>query len=188
MTRTTLAFVTSVFLVSAFAPRVFAQAYDRNGPWVGASIGFAIEDFDDDGVDFDDTGVAGATVGYRVHPHIGLEGRFEHTFNFDGNAPFNDIDVSVWSLTANAQFYILTGQFQPYFALGIGVGQAEIDVHGPGGGNETDTDAVGRVGLGLDSYVTPNLVVGVEGMFNFGFGDVGDFNYGSLEALLKYRF
>ena len=178
-----------VFLtVFTFASAAFAQDYARNGPALGAAIGFAIEDFDDGGIDFDNTGVAGASFSYRVHPHIGLEGRFEHTFNFDGNFPGNDVDVSVWSLTANGQIFILTGQFQPYFALGIGIGQADIAVHGPFGGHDTETDAAGRVGLGLDSYVTPNFVVGVEGMYNFGFGDLGDFNYGSLEAMLKYRF
>ena len=123
-----------------------------------------------------------------MHPHIGLEGRFEHTFNFDGNAPFNDVDVNIWNLTANGQIFILTGQFQPYFVLGFGIGQAEVDVHGPGSFNDTTTDAVGRVGLGLDSYVTPNVVIGLEGIYNFGFGDMDDFNYASLEALLKYRF
>jgi hypothetical protein len=178
-----------VFLtVFTFASSAFAQAYDRNGPALGASVGFAIEDFDDGGIDFDNSGVAGATFSYRVHPHIGLEGRFEHTFNFDGNAPFNDLDVNIWNLTANGQIFILTGQFQPYFALGFGIGQAEIDVHGPGGFNDTTTDAVGRVGLGLDSYLTPNVVLGFEGIYNFGFGDMDDFNYASLEALLKYRF
>ena len=91
-----------VFLtVFAFASGAFAQAYDRNGPALGAGVGFAIEDFDDGGIDFDNSGVAGATFSYRVHPHIGLEGRFEHTFNFDGNAPFNDVDVDIWNLTAN---------------------------------------------------------------------------------------
>src|SRR5262245_18111081 len=65
-----LAFLT----VFVFASSAFAQAYDRNGPSLGAAVGFAIEDFDDDGLDFDNSGVAGASCGYRVHPHIGLEG------------------------------------------------------------------------------------------------------------------
>ena len=36
--------------------------------------------------------------------------------------------------------------------------------------------------------MTPNVVVGLEGIYNFGFDDMNDFNYASLEALLKYRF
>jgi opacity protein-like surface antigen len=163
-----------------------ADDFARNGVAVGAGLGFAGEDFDSDGLNFDDTGSAHMLVDWRFHPHLGLEGRFEHTFNFDASVPgTTDVRATVWSLTANGQVFILTGQFQPYFELGIGVGEGEVSFQGSS--NDT-TNAMGRVGLGLDSYLNRNISVGAEFAYNFGFGNLSDFNYWTMGGQLKYHF
>jgi opacity protein-like surface antigen len=173
-----------------FAAPALAQEYSREGFSVGVSGSAAFENFDDTGgVDFDDTGALGAAASYRFHPNFAVDARFEHTFDFEGDAGPVDIDVNIWTLTANAQFFILTEQFQPYVIGGVGLAEAEVSVDTPfGDDDDTESDPVFRLGVGMDSYVSPNFVVGLEAAYNFGTNDLDDFDYWTLTALLRYRF
>lgn len=179
----------TLLVVLLAASPVWAQSYSRDGFSVGAGISAAFEDFDDDGIGFDDTGALNAFASYRFHENFAVEARFEQTFDFEGDVGSTDIDVDIWTLTANAQFFILTEQFQPYVIGGFGLGEAEVDVDGPfGGSGDTGTDPIWRLGLGVDSYVTPNFVIGVEAAYNFGIDDLDDFDYWTLSALFRFRF
>ena len=176
----------AVLCVWIAAAPALAQDFGRQGLAVGGGITFAGEDFDSGGLNFDSTGAAHMVVEYRFHPHLSVEGRFEHTFNFDASVPgTTDVRVTVWSLTANGKVYITTGQFQPYFQLGFGIGQGEADFRGS---SDTTTDALGRVGVGLDSYLNQNVSIGAEFAYNFGVGDLSDFDYWTMGAQLKYHF
>lgn len=174
--------VTLVCILFAATP-AFAQDYAREGFSVGGGVSAAIENFDEDG-GFDDTGAVSGFVGYRFLPHFGADLRFEQTFDFEADTAIGDIDVDIWSLTANAQYFFLTEQFQPYVIGGLGI--AEANVSGPFDGDETDP--VVRLGFGLDSYVTPSFVIGAEAAYNFGTNDLDDFDYWTLSALFRYRF
>ena len=174
-------------LIAFLATPAFAQSYSREGFSVGAGVSAAFEDFDDDGgIDFDDTAALNAFAGYRFHPNFAAEARFEQTFDFEGDTPFGDVDVNVWTLTANGQFFILTEQFQPYLIGGFGI--AEVEADGPFGGDDSESDPVWRLGIGMDSYVTENFVIGVEAGYNWGTNDLDDFDYWTLSALFRYRF
>lgn len=176
-------------LMTLLATPAFAQDYARDGFAIGGGFSFASENFDEDGVDFDDTGAVDLFGSYRFHPNVGAELRLEQTFDFEGDAGPVDIDVDIFSATANLQFYILTGQFQPFAGAGIGFAQADIDVDGPGfGGDDDESDPLWRLFVGLDSYVTPHVVIGAEAAYNFGIDDLDDFDYWTLSALLRYRF
>jgi opacity protein-like surface antigen len=174
-------------LVSLVASPAFSQAYDRAGFAVGGGFSYASENFDESGVDFDDTAAVDVFGSYRFNPIVATELRFEQTFDFDGDTPGPDVDVDIWTLTANVQFYILTGQFQPYLGGGFGMGEADVNVHGPGGDDDV-SDPLWRLFLGLDSYITPHVVVGAEVAYNFGVDDLNDFDYWTMSALFRYRF
>lgn len=180
----------TVSCLLAFALPAVAQAqtseYGRNNVAVGGGLAFAGEDFDSNPFNFDNTGAGNVAVEWRFHPHLAVEGRFEHTFNFDAHVPGNtDLRATVWSLTANGRVYILDGRFQPFFQLGIGVGQGEVDFKSS---SDTTTNAMGRVGLGLESYVNRNVSIGAEFAYDFGFGNLDDFNYYTFGAEVKYHF
>ena len=175
----------SLLVLSAATP-AFAQDYARPGFSVAAGVSAAFEDFDTDGSNFDDAAAFTAAGGYRFTKNFGVEGRFEQTTDFDGDFGPADVDVSMWTLTANAQFFILTGQFQPYVIGGLGIEEATVDVNP--GGDDDETDAVWRLGIGMDSYVTPNFVIGAEAAYNFGTNDLDDLDYWTLTALFRYRF
>jgi opacity protein-like surface antigen len=172
-----------VVLVFAASPAL-AQSYSRTGWTAGASASVAFEDFDDGS--FDDTGAVGAFLGYRVHPNVAVEGRLEQTGEFDGDFGLVDVDVDILTLTANAQIFLATEQFQPYVIGGVGFAHAEADVDP--GGDDDETDPLVRLGVGLDSYVSPTFAIGAEAAYNYGFDDLDDFNYWTLSALFRFRF
>lgn len=179
----------SLVLLLCSASPVFAQDFAREGFSLGAGLSFASEEFDDDGFDFDDTWGAMLSGGYRFHPNFAVEGRFEFTDDFEGDNGPIEADVNIWTLTANAQFFMLTGQFQPYLIGGLGLGEVEVDVDTPfGGGSDDEDDLIWRLGIGVDAYVSNNVVLGVEAAYNFGTDDLDDFDYWTATALFKYRF
>jgi opacity protein-like surface antigen len=166
------------------APSAFAQDYAREGFSLGAGLSLAFEEFD--GGSFDDTEAISLFAGYRVHPNVGIDVRLEATDEFDGDSGPFDVDVELWTLTANGQFFLLTDQFQPYLLGGLGIGEAEIDINPGGSGDETDP--VVRLGAGFDVYATPHFVIGGEAAYNIGIDDIDDFDYWTLSALFRYRF
>ena len=190
MTRlVTFALLVGSALVVAFATPALSQDYARDGFAAGGGVSYAAEDFDVDGVSFDNTGAFDLFGSYRFHPHFAVEGRFEQTFDFEGDTGPFDFDVDIWSVTANVQAYILTGQFQPYVGGGVGFAEAEADVDGPGfGGDDDASDPLWRLFVGLDGYVTPNIVIGGEAAYNIGVDDLNDFDFWTLTALVRYRF
>jgi opacity protein-like surface antigen len=171
-------------IVVLAAGSAFAQDYSREGFSAGGGISAAFEEFD--GGSFDDTGAVSVFGGYRFHPNFALDGRFEATGEFDGDAGPFDVEVEIWTLTANGQFFLLTDRFQPYLLGGVGIGEADVDVDP--GGSDDETDAVVRLGVGLDTYATPNFVIGAEAAYNIGIDDLDDFDYWTLSALFRYRF
>lgn len=175
-----IAFLTVLF--AAFP--ALAQSYSREGFSAGASVSAAFEDFDEGS--WDDTGAIGLFAGYRFHPNIGIDARFEQTGDFDGDIGPFDVEADLWTLSAMGQFFLLTEQFQPYLLGGFGIGEVDVDLDPGPSGDETDPFA--RVGVGLDSYATPNFVIGAEAAYNFGIDDLDDWNYWTLSALLRYRF
>ena len=65
----------------------------------------------------------------------------------------------------------------------------EIDIE-----NGRQTDFAGRAGLGLDVYITPNIVLNAQGQIVLttvkkpDLGDIDDLNYVGFAAGLQYRF
>jgi opacity protein-like surface antigen len=184
-----MARLVTLLFVALFASSAFAQDYARNGVALGGGLGFAGEDFDFSSVSFDDTGAMNLFASYRFHPHLAVDMRVEQTGLFEGDVGPTDFEVDISSLTLNMQAFILTGQFQPYVGGGLGYGEVHVDIDGPGfGGDDDDSDPLWRLFLGLDAYVTPNVVLGAELGYNFGVDDLDDFDYWTLNALISYRF
>jgi opacity protein-like surface antigen len=176
----------AVTMIALLAAPAFAQDYSREGFSVGLGVSGAFEEFDEDGgIDFDDTAAFQGFANYRFHPNFAVEARVEQTLDFEGDTPFGDVDVNVATFMANAQVFILTEQFQPYVIGGFGI--ADVEVDGPFG-DDSESDPVWRLGIGLDSYMTPNFVIGIEAGYNFGTNDLDDFDYWTFGGLFRFRF
>lgn len=97
----------------------------------------------DDGFDGPESGGLGLHVGWRLHPHVALEGTYQY---------YQDLDVDdTWSTTFNVKPYILTGRWQPFVVAGLGY----LDQNSGG-------EFVLRCGAGLDANINENWAVGPE--------------------------
>jgi hypothetical protein len=153
------------------------------------------------GVDMDDGYGVQAKVGYHLNDTFSLGLVFDYIFGFDSDESVSgsaevfgstltgtldaEAEIDVWTLMLEGKAS-MSGTVSPYVVLGVGVMQADQDadltatlvVDGEVMAAETesfdddDTGACGKVGLGIDWWATPDLTVGLEGSYVFGFGDL----------------
>ena len=176
----------------ALASSSFAQNYAREGLEIGLGASLAREAFDSDAGDYDDSAAFDGVIGYRFHPRLALDLHVAELSGFDLDddlAPGSDLEVEASELTANARFFLLTGEVQPYVSIGAGWGWVDVDVDGPLESLSEDfDDPVARFGLGLDGYLSPNVALGLEAAYHMGLGDLDDFDYWTATGMLRFRF
>lgn len=145
-------------------------------------------------IDFSDRWGVNARAGYRLASWFALEGEYEWVN--DMNATVGSIGVAhvgVQTATANFRLIAPFWRVQPYF-LG-GVGAVFFDSSGILGLKIDDTAFAGRVGLGVDVYLTKSILlnVGAEAMLTNARVSLGSFSENglglvTLQAGIGYRF
>jgi opacity protein-like surface antigen len=194
--------------------------FSRSGFYLGVGGAYGINFFEnmiedaarDAGfeISLKDTGGVNARVGYRVASWFAVEGMYEWMDNFkievDG---FTDpdledlvgaeVDYRTHTVTVNAKFLIPTWRLHPYLYLGIGAQYYDLDAQATFADNGLDFSEkgwafAGRPGLGLDAYITENILVNIEvaGVLATAnpstIPDIGDMFYMTVGAGLQYRF
>ena len=102
-------------------------------------------------------------AGFRFNRWIAVEGMIEWMSGFDvkaqNPAPGSPQDLSADALafTLNAKVYPLEGRIQPYALLGLG--GLNTWLNSDQGQSATFTSFVGRMGVGVDVYITTNLAL-----------------------------
>lgn len=167
-------------------------------------------------IDLEESFGANARVGYRACSWFALELQYEWVdeYEIDGSTNIPGVSGNLYSIeghtiTANTKWIVPFWRLQPYFLLGGGVAISRVDrgsvfddptlgpvitAAGVDPDSGTHTDAAGRAGIGLDVYVTPNVLVNAEAaavVTTFedpGLNDIDDLNYLSFSAGLQYRF
>ena len=164
---------------------VRAQDFERPGLYVsggwsrlGEQFGNQLDDelenaleFDDADLSAGDTDIWSATLGVRLGSRFALElvgERYEDIpldLRFGGTAIDGDLELT--SAMLMGKLYLFTGRLQPYLMAGAGYMRGELDF----GAIEEDANiALGRAGLGVETYLTENLVLGLQGAYSRGFG------------------
>jgi opacity protein-like surface antigen len=196
--------------------------FDQPGFYVGISgiythnffdgqVDKALEDAIGQDVDvaIDDSWGVNARVGYRAASWFAIEAQYEYIDQFDVKAKIKGLipNQKIFSLeghtiTANTRWILPIWRTQPYLLLGAGYSLYESDVVsnpvvkqllGSGG---SEGGFAGRLGGGLDLYLTEHLVANVEGTAllttqDFGKRDTGNIDdlwYFGLGAGLRYQF
>lgn len=169
------------------------------------------------------SGGANLRVGYRALPWFAIEAQYEWIDGFDASTIVlgNFANLSSHSITADFKFLLPIGRFQPYLLLGPGASFYRIrptndlfstlaaiqvfplKVVGPSFGPQLTVSEssqwafAGRVGLGVDAYVTRNLVLDLEvsGVLtahhfeqSAGLRDLSALHYLSTQLGIQYRF
>ncbi len=168
-------------------------AYDRLGVYVGGAAFYAPEVFDEaSSVTVKSSAGASARLGYRVHPNIAVDARFDWLDGFKVRRGGSEGEIDGWALTGNVRAILLPWRWQPW--MGVGVGAIVTDFDGKQADGRkldtdgTETDPIFRFAAGFDTYLTPSFVLTVEAAMNAVTDDRDYINYGQLSVGLDYRF
>ena len=206
--KRTLAIVAVACLGAGDALALDADGYARPGWFVDLGGSYAFHWFPSD---FDaaigartkthNTFGVNARAGYRFKSWVAAELQYEWLDGFDNEVGGSTIfELTTHVVTLDAKFlYPGWGRFQPYALVGAGAAIYDVnDRAGLGAGLEsTSVGFAGRVGAGLDTYLTENwvlrleidLVLGTNEIDNaLGPGDLSELFYVPIQFGVQYRF
>jgi outer membrane protein W len=202
-------------LVTAVAASAAADDFSRPGPYLGLGGTFGTDFFEDDvedavedvtgtsvDLDIDNSWGLNATLGYRMLPFLATELQYEYidSFQIDVDSPANStLDLSGHVATLNLKLVLPTWRIQPYVLLGIGAAfyTTEGRVLNTNLFENDEWVLAGRVGVGIDFYLTRHLVLNVAATTvltaddvseDFNLTDVGGLNYLAVQGGLQIRF
>lgn len=126
-------------------------------------------------VDIDDSFGLSARIGGRFLRALAVELHYEWIDENDvdlssgATTASGKIRLSQHTLTANAKVYLPFWRVQPYILAGVGFQRLEADAKARLGSlalrdKQSDTALAGRLGLGLEVYVTEHIAVFGEGL------------------------
>jgi len=166
-----------------------ATGYDRDGWYVGAGGGYALELFD--GGDSGDSGFAQLRAGYHFLRFGSIETQLEYTPKFKGKSgQFNGVDTATYAVWANFKGYPTapwTGRFQPFAMVGIAWMWERLTGSALNGSDEHGGFA-SRFGGGIDLYITDNIMLTAEGAYLLPAGHISQLNQVQIGGALQYRF
>ena len=161
--------------------------FGRSGWYLGGYGVYAFEAYRSTGIlDFDDSFGANFRIGYRGNEWVALEGEIEWIRDFESDY-LGKVKTRTLIGGVNAKLFPLSGRFQPYGLVGIN-GMYVTMKDSPPGYDDSVTDWAFRFGLGLDIYATRNVVLGLEGSYVWGVGDVWERDYASAGVGILFRF
>ena len=159
-------FVAFVLLLAARDARADGEPdFGRPGAYVGAGASYSanlVEAFLDgtpilQDIDVNNAWGVNARLGYRFASWLALEGEYEWLDQMNASLYGAHVgSLGFQAATANLKFIVPLWRFQPYFLLGAGALFSKVDT--PFDQIQVDHSAfAGRIGLGLDVYLTENL-------------------------------
>ena len=209
----------ATFLVagSALAGENVSSTFDQPGFYIGAGGVYAsdifeteIEDIAEDtfgvpvNVDVEDSWGANGRIGYRLGSWFAAEIQYEWIDAFDVDLaavglPIGAASLEAQTVTLNGRLIAPIWRTQPYLLVGVGGAFYDFKDNTAGnilGGSGDRTGFAGRVGGGLDVYLTQNLVLNAEATVLLttedfhtpAAGDLDDLYYLSVGAGLRYQF
>ena len=167
-----VAFLTVCSLTQVARADDAVEDYERPGPYLGIgasrSINLIEGELDNtstfNNVTVDDSWGVNARGGYRVNKFIALEGEYEYLGNWDVHGSLSGFGfdagrIQVSAATGNMKVFVPLDRFEPYLLIGAGAAFVGAS-HGLQG---THTNFAGRVGIGIDIYVSNNVYVNLGG-------------------------
>jgi hypothetical protein len=130
-----------------------------------------------------------ARGGYRFFDWFAAEAIVEYADKFGPNrarsvAP----DISLLSSTVNAKFIVPVERFQPYLELGAGFLYANTGSGFFNSISDEDFGFAGRLGAGIDLYLTRNVSLFVDNSWTMSTDNAEDLYFYSLGGGARYNF
>jgi len=173
-----------------------AEDYVRDGWYVGARGVYTQVEFDSIGKARDDFGF-NLFAGYRMFKGLASDFEFEYidAIPVSGKPAGPNFDVRIFDLSWNFRVYPLAWAFepasplqrvQPYLAAGVS--NQWVQLQRQPSGDRDEGNFAGRLGGGLDVYLTESFALTADAIYTIGAGDVSDFPYLSIGWGFLYRF
>jgi opacity protein-like surface antigen len=194
-------FISSVLVaVLSFSTLVYAQGAGSTGYYIGIGGSYAFENFDADDdidLDFDDTWGLNVKAGYRFSEQLALEFNFDYLSEFEADTRVRmfvpaeaELQIITYMIVGKFWPWLSPGAVKPFFDVGIGFMDADLDIEvlEIDVGWESETDLCAKLGGGVDFFIAPNVSIGAEGSYVWGFGDLDEIEYFNLTLGIAYHF
>lgn len=183
------ALIVLAVVLSVAASQVNAGQADYKQFYVGAGGGYAVEDFQN--ADLDNSWGVYAKVGYHFHKLLAIQFDYNYLFEFEeedslelGGSRFDGkVEVEIMTFMLSLKGYFPVDYFiKPYVIAGLGAMYANADIKVSGAGASADdsedkTDYCGKIGAGLDFFLSDNISLNFESNYTSGFDDLEDLRY-----------
>jgi len=177
------------------------KKYDLSKRWYfGGGFNYAFENFDNElsEVNWDNTWGFDIKAGYFICDYFALEAMFQYLNDFEYKEsgwiyyyPYYyaydyKATVSGYNFTINGKGFIpLESIVRPYGVLGLGYAHGELEEKGTILGetvtiSDKDSGLFGRIGAGLDIFLSKQFALEGEISYNMGFGDIDNIRYTNL--------
>lgn len=190
MTRLRSLLLTSALCASLTPGLAAADDFARFGPYLGLNAAYGFPLFEEQLQDalgpilgpdtqLDASWGLNTRLGLRLLSFLAVEAQYEWMDNFQikPSAPgIPDVQLSGNIFTGNLKLYIPIRRVQPYLLAGFGFAMYDA------GGAADDMFFAGRVGGGLDVYLTKHWALNAEATALLTASDLGEIG-GSTEAL-----
>ena len=153
--------------------------------------------------DLDNTYGFNLKAGTHLGQYVSFEFNFDYLpgFDWDGTVVVSDdpvkteleTDIMTFMLDFKASPEFREKTYRPFVLAGLGWmdsnGKARTETSDViSKQSVSDSDFCAELGLGIDFFFSPNLSLGVEGSYVFGFGNVEDIQYTQITMGLTYYF
>jgi len=200
MRRAACLMMVGAVVVAALSTSVRAeQGYTGAGPYLGIGPAGGFSAFQKDLKDFGNSLGFNARGGYRFNDYLAAEALYEYMDDFGAsvkvrNRPVGHVDIQTSNFSLLGKVILPTGTlFEPYALGGVGFlnanGNGElkrVGLHGEGA--DSNTEFAGRVGGGLDMWITENIGAYIDAGYVMPVSDLSSVRYISVGGGIKYSF
>jgi len=175
------------------------RGYTGPGPYVGIGPAGGFAAFQGDLPDFGDSVGFNARGGYRFNDFLAIEGLYEYMDDFGSSVTLNNratghIDIQTSNFSVLGKLILPTGsRIEPFIDGGVGFlnanANADFDTRRAHiSGDKSDTEFAGRIGAGVDVWLTDHIAAYIDSGYVMPTSDLSDLRYFSLGGGVKYSF
>lgn len=165
--------------------------FNRAGAFVGLGFNWQVPGFQGAyrDQDYGNSWGFNARGGYRFYDWLAAEAIVEYADEFGPRAQNSTSDtVSLLSTTVNGKFILPLQRFQPYLEAGFGFLRADDGDGFINSRRDSDIGFAGRLGAGIDLYVTRHISLFVDNSWTMATNNAEDLYYYSLGGGARYNF
>jgi len=194
-----IAILSGLMVLALCASANAQRGYTGPGPYVGIGPAGGFAAFQGDLPSFGDSYGFNARGGYRFNDFLAVEALYEYMDDFGSTVTLNNrttghLDITTNNFSLLGKVILPTGtRIEPFLVGGVGFlnanGSADFDTRrAQVNGGSSDTEFAGRIGGGVDVWLTEHVAAYVDSAYVMPTSTLSDLRYFSLGGGIKYSF